>query len=469
MEVDQDHRSFLFSAELQRGPATYSRPSTMRPRGHACPSVCILSSAGVEPYLRRGRARRLVELKVVRSEQPVQPAASHDRARRKDPRRARVRRQRFMPTRDVWTVGVEAVRNRGTRQSLLGPERDRAPGGLCERNRRRSPRRVRAKLPFAFTAALTRAWRRYSGAEASARRAEPTYYVAPVYFKWNVSSLFEARRRSRRRSVRYEVLFEAHRCSWRFAKVFRTTLHQRRSASSDNDGVDFVFTDPPFGSNIFYSDIEHVSRSVARRVTEDAQEAVVDASGHGEAFGAQIRGRLRGAFLEAFQCSSRGGSSQSCSATATEEVWALLTALPQDSGFSKPCSVPSSTRAAFSEGTELRVGVSSPLIWCCRYRKSPTGQQSTIVCPSKTNGRCPAPPWRIPSCAASGWTRIRGGTPATSTRLSSVERSSRSVLWTGQLHYSDVLVALRQAGASLDPKKGLLAVPIDPKAMRRHR
>ncbi len=37
------------------------------------------------------------------------------------------------------------------------------------------------------------------------------------------------------------------------------------------------------------------------------------------------------------------------------------------------------------------------------------------------------------------------------------------------LHYSDVLVGLRQAGARLDPKKGLLVAPIDPETLRGRR
>jgi hypothetical protein len=51
---------------------------------------------------------------------------------------------------------------------------------------------IRQKLRFAFTGCLARASRRYQwGPKRPLNAQNQTYYVAPVYFEWNVFELFE--------------------------------------------------------------------------------------------------------------------------------------------------------------------------------------------------------------------------------------------------------------------------------------
>ena len=50
---------------------------------------------------------------------------------------------------------------------------------------------VRQKLRFAFTAILPRASRRYQwSAQRPLNAQNQTYYIAPVYYEWNVFDLF---------------------------------------------------------------------------------------------------------------------------------------------------------------------------------------------------------------------------------------------------------------------------------------
>jgi hypothetical protein len=50
-----------------------------------------------------------------------------------------------------------------------------------------------------------------------------------------------------------------------------------RIGAPDNSSVDYIFTDPPFGENIYYADLNYLSRVVARRNhSDELPEAIVD-------------------------------------------------------------------------------------------------------------------------------------------------------------------------------------------------
>ena len=115
---------------------------------------------------------------------------------------------------------------------------------------------VRSKLLFAFTAILPRASKRYQWSKARPlNAANANYYVAPVFYEWNVFDLF--RRKVEAAAKSDEFIRSAARLPERYD---RTSRRRIRAASAtalplDDASVDYVFTDPPFGWNIFYYDM----------------------------------------------------------------------------------------------------------------------------------------------------------------------------------------------------------------------
>lgn len=140
---------------------------------------------------------------------------------------------------------------------------------------------IRRKLRFAFTAILTRASKRYQWSrQRPLNAANANYYVAPVFYEWNVFDLFirkvdaVARADGWVRARRTEHGLTAQPNS-------EDVTYDIASATSlpiEDQSIDYVFTDPPFGSNIFYSDMNLFQEAwlPGQQLTEAGHEAVVD-------------------------------------------------------------------------------------------------------------------------------------------------------------------------------------------------
>lgn len=138
---------------------------------------------------------------------------------------------------------------------------------------------LREKLLFAFTAILTRASKRYQWhPKRPLNAANQNYYIAPVFYEWNVYELFERKVES---AVRSDQFIRAQMRERGVATVPNGTY---RNGSADrldlaDRSIDYVFTDPPFGSQIFYSDMNLFQEAWIGDFTDHAKEAVVDRSG----------------------------------------------------------------------------------------------------------------------------------------------------------------------------------------------
>jgi hypothetical protein len=141
---------------------------------------------------------------------------------------------------------------------------------------------LRSKFLFAFTAVLTRASKRYQWhPKRPLNAANQNYYIAPVFYEWNVYDLFGRKVEAALRSDEY---IRARRRDYGLTE-FGKVNYQVGSADAVNlpdESVDYVFTDPPFGSNIFYSDMNLFQEAWLGNFTEHENEAVVDRSGNGE-------------------------------------------------------------------------------------------------------------------------------------------------------------------------------------------
>lgn len=128
--------------------------------------------------------------------------------------------------------------------------------------------RVREALMFAFTACVNRASKRYQwNAKRPTNVMTGTLYVSSLRYEWNVFSLF---RRKVKDAIRYYERLGAPRgrCAVVPSSATDLTFVPDRS-------IDFVFMDPPFGSNIFYADSSLLWEAWLGRLTDQQREMVV--------------------------------------------------------------------------------------------------------------------------------------------------------------------------------------------------
>lgn len=137
---------------------------------------------------------------------------------------------------------------------------------------------IREKLRFVFTSILTRASKRYQWSRnRPLNAANANYYIAPVFYEWNVFELFTRKVDAAIRSDRWIQ----DQCQARLGKMPNTSdiAYERASAVAlplEDHSVDYVFTDPPFGANIFYSDMNLFQEAWLGDFTDPDKEAVID-------------------------------------------------------------------------------------------------------------------------------------------------------------------------------------------------
>lgn len=140
-------------------------------------------------------------------------------------------------------------------------------------------REIASKLTFAFTAILARASKRYQWSRARPLNASnANYYVAPVFYEWNVFELFM-------RKVEAMVKSDEHirKERWTHGAGHESCVSYENASATAiplaDNSIDYVFTDPPFGWNIFYSDMNLFHEAwLGEAATDPSLEAVIDRS-----------------------------------------------------------------------------------------------------------------------------------------------------------------------------------------------
>ena len=128
---------------------------------------------------------------------------------------------------------------------------------------------IRAGLRFVFTASVNRASRRYQWHPRRPTNVlSSTMYLASLNYEFNVFSLF-------RRKL--ATITDMYRQTWEAPGLCDVRLGSAEQLAWVADGsVDYVFTDPPFGSNIYYSDSSFLWEAWLGEQTDVAAETVVN-------------------------------------------------------------------------------------------------------------------------------------------------------------------------------------------------
>lgn len=315
---------------------------------------------------------------------------------------------------------------------------------------------IRRKLRFAFTAILSRASRRYQwSAKRPLNAQNQTYYIAPVYYEWNVFELFGRKVEAALRADQElfggggEPLFhqaKAQDVSYKLASADR--LSHLKDAS-----VDYVFTDPPFGSNIFYSDMSLFHEAWLGHTSDNESEAVVHTTGKRKNGAAErYEELLRGAFTEAFRVLKPGRHMSVVFGNSRGRIWGLVQRALRDSGFkAAPVHV-----AILDKGQRSVKGLNS-------------GSEGVVtvdlILTVQKPGRAELADNARPLSNGDTATLIREAIADLSfedARNPSyvyahiLTKAIQKHLLLDDLHLGDVLIALRQAGYAIDRKTGLL-------------
>ncbi len=191
------------------------------------------------------------------------------------------------------------------------------------------PGSVRDALSFVFTAIVHRASRRYQwNPKRPTNVLTSTMYLSSLSYEFNVFSLL-------RRKLNAAVDLYRHTVALPGVADVHCAPAQRLEHVPDSS-VDYVFADPPFGSNIFYSDSSFLWEAWLGAQTDMAAEAVVNKSvpaDHGGKDVAQYEKLMTEAFEELARVLRPRAWASVMFHNSDDEVWSALQRSVEAAGF----------------------------------------------------------------------------------------------------------------------------------------
>ena len=313
---------------------------------------------------------------------------------------------------------------------------------------------IRCKLRFAFTAILPRASKRYQwGPKRPLNAQNQTYYIAPVHYEWNVFDLYARKVNAAGRANR--ALFDLGLFGTRNPDVTYELQSAERLIHLADGSIDYVFTDPPFGSNIFYSDMSLFHEAWLGRTTKCESEAVVYTTGKRRS-GAEKRYEtlLRDSFKEAWRVLKPGKHMSVIFGNSSGRIWGLVQRAIRDAGFKEtPTHI-----AILDKGQRSVKGLNSGSEGVVTVDLVLTVQKPVTPKPAGT-GDAP----RNGDITALIKSAIRELSSEDAKNPSHVyarilRKAIQQQLVLDELHLADVLISLRNAGYEIDRKTGKLRV-----------
>ena len=193
---------------------------------------------------------------------------------------------------------------------------------------------VQSALRFAFTNTAWHATRmRRFNALGGQRPLTGTLYIPQLIAEGNVFEIL------RHQIVQISCFYAAHPAlGSKDLPVFA-----RRSSATElswlpSDSIDYVFTDPPFGANLFYGDCNIVWEAWLGKVTDLEQEIVVNRSLPSVAGGktlAEYEKLLSGAFAEIQRILAPSARMSVVFHNSDDKVWSALLAATDRAGFAQ--------------------------------------------------------------------------------------------------------------------------------------
>ncbi len=151
----------------------------------------------------------------------------------------------------------------------------RALARLWDEINKVSDERLCKALKFVFTGSallrttkMARVGKGPQGGFVPSRNLSGTLYIASISVEKNVWDVF-----SNKAEMIFEVLFDTSKAPLANAFVLTGSATELKGVSEQT--VDYIFTDPPFGSNIFYADCNLIWESWLGKFTDQLYEAVV--------------------------------------------------------------------------------------------------------------------------------------------------------------------------------------------------
>lgn len=143
----------------------------------------------------------------------------------------------------------------------------------------------------------------------------------------------------------------------------RVEVRQNSSCSVDlpSGSVDYAFTDPPFGGNIPYSEVNFLNEAWLERYTDRTEEAIISTTQNKTL--AEYRRLLTAALAEHHRVLKRDGKLTLVFHSASAKVWRALQGAYTDAGFAVECAgVLDKTQASFKQVTTVGAVRGDPLL-----------------------------------------------------------------------------------------------------------
>jgi len=194
---------------------------------------------------------------------------------------------------------------------------------------------IREALRFSFTSIVNRASRRYQwNPKRPTNVLSSTMYIASLSYEFNVFSLL------RRKIATMSQLYAATLHLPGRAEVHQGSAHDLSWLPSSS--VSYVFTDPPFGSNIFYGDSSFLWEAWLGDFTDSRYEAVVNRSVNRVVDGKSLddyERLLATAFGEVGRVLRPGGWASVAFHNSDDAVWSALQRALDSAGFAVEAAV----------------------------------------------------------------------------------------------------------------------------------